>query len=101
MRDRFLALWRTAAQAFFALLLGWLANRGLHIDDRFSSAVELAVIGAGAGVWAFVTHWLQSLTGNAWYAKLGRFVGRVLVLGAGALPSYTQPSAAQPTSGGK
>ena len=91
MRDRFLILWRTAAQAGFALLLVWLVKRGITIPDDWSGPVELALIGAGAGVWAAGTHWLQTRTGNAWYAKLARGVGRVLVLGAGALPQYTDP----------
>jgi hypothetical protein len=88
MRDRFLALWRTAAQAIFALTLAWLANRGLHIDPHYSGMVEIAVIGVGAGVWAYGTHWLQSRTGNDWRPRACRSIGRILVLGAAALPSY-------------
>jgi hypothetical protein len=98
MRDRFLALWRTGAQAGFALLLTVLVNHGIHIPDAYSGYVQVALIGAGAGVWAVGTHWLQSRTGNQWYNRLARFAGRVLVLGAGALPTYTPP--AGPTSPG-
>jgi hypothetical protein len=92
MRDRFIALWRTAAQALFALLLAWAANHGLHIDPHYSGLVEIAVIGAGAGVWAALTHWLQSAQGTTWWARAARLVGRVLVLGAAAVPSYTLPA---------
>lgn len=93
MRDRFLAAWRTTAQALFALLLTWGANHGLHIDQHWSAPVEIALIGSGAGAWAVLVHWLQSTKGNRWWARLARFAGRVLVLGAKALPSYTTPAA--------
>lgn len=88
MRDRFLAAWRTAAQALFALLLGWLAGHGLNIPPAWSGLVEIAVIGVGAGVWAGVTHWLQSQTGDGWWARLARAAARVLLLGADAPPTY-------------
>lgn len=97
MKDRFLALWRTGAQAGFALLLAVLVKHGIHIPSSYAGYVEVAVIGAGAGVWAFGTHWLQSRTGNQWYNQVARSVGRVLVLGAGSLPSYTPPAAPAPT----
>lgn len=89
MRDRFLAAWRTAAQALFALLLAWLVGRGIHVPDDLSGPLELAVIAAGAGVWAALTHWLQSRTGPAWYDRVARAVARVLLLGAGTAPQYT------------
>jgi hypothetical protein len=88
MRDRFLALWRTAAQAIFALLLAWLIGHGIHIPPSVEGPAELVVIGLGAGVWAYGTHWLQSRTGGDWRARFLRGLGRVLVLGAGALPTY-------------
>lgn len=91
MHDRFIAAWRTAAQALFALLIAWLTNRGLHIDEHWTSIVELAVIGAGAGVWAMLVHTLQSQAGDQWYKRLARAAGRVLVLGATAVPSYAPP----------
>lgn len=91
MRDRFLALWRTAAQAGFSLTLAYLVGHGIHINAHWSSVVEVAVIAGGAGVWAYGTHWLQTRTGNRWWAKLARGAGRVLVLGAAALPSYATP----------
>lgn len=94
MRDRFLAAWRTAAQAVFALLLAWLANRGLHIDPHWSGLAEIALIGAGAGVWAGVTHWLQSQTGPAWWAVAARTVARILLLGATNPPTYTPTGSA-------
>jgi hypothetical protein len=92
MRDRFLVLWRTGAQVFFALLLAWLIKRGITIPDSLSGPAEIALIGAGAGAWAAGTHWLQTRTGDRWWAKLARAAGRVLVLGAGALPQYTEPA---------
>lgn len=92
MRDRFLALWRTTAQALLPLLLAVLANHGVHVPDTLAGWALAAAIGLGAGVWAFGTHWLQSRTGNNPGARLARFVGRVLVLGAGALPSYPKAS---------
>jgi hypothetical protein len=92
VRDRFLAAWRTAAQAGFALALAWLVGRGIDIPPSWSGPVELALIAAGAGVWAAGTHWLQTRTGNTWWAKAARFVGRVAVLGVGALPQYTEPA---------
>lgn len=88
MRDRFLALWRTSAQALFTLLAAWLIGHGLNIGAHWSGFVELLVVAAGAGLWAAATHWLQSQTGDHWSAKLARYVGRVLVLGAGSLPDY-------------
>jgi hypothetical protein len=91
VRDRFLLAWRTGAQLLFALLLAWLVGRGIDIPASWSGPVELAVIAAGAGVWAAGTHWLQTRTGNSWYHRLARFVGRVLVLGPAALPQYTDP----------
>lgn len=96
MRDRFLAAWRTAAQALFALLVAWAANRGLHVDRQWTAPLELAAIGAGAGVWAYGTHWLQSRTGKAWWARAARGLGRVLVLGAGSVPVY--PPAGSPAA---
>jgi hypothetical protein len=93
MRDRFLALWRTGAQALFVLVLATLVNHGIHIPPAWSGVAEAALIAAGAGVWAAVTHWLQSQTGTQWWAVAARVLGRVLVLGAGALPTYTQPAA--------
>ncbi len=92
MRDRFLAAWRTAAQALFALVVAWLAGRGIHVSGQFGGLVEVVVMAAGAGLWAAAVHWLQSQTGSQWWARPARFVGRVLVLGAAALPSY--PAAA-------
>jgi hypothetical protein len=91
MRDRFLLAWRTGAQLLFALLLAWLVGRGITIPQEWSAPVELAAIAAGAGVWAAGTHWLQTRTGNSWWPRLARFVGRVLVLGPAALPQYTDP----------
>ena len=88
MRDRFLVAWRTAAQAGFALLLAWLVGRGIHIPQAWSAWAELALIAAGAGVWAAGVHWLQSQTGDAWWAKAARLIGRIAVLGPTALPQY-------------
>jgi hypothetical protein len=91
MRDRFLAAWRTAAQTAIPLLLTVLLHRGIHVPDQLSGWLETALIGAGTGVWAAMTHWLQSRTGPHWWDTLARGVGRVLVLGAKALPTYATP----------
>lgn len=93
MRDRFLALWRTAAQAGLAMLLLVLANHGVHVPDTVQGWILAALIGFGAGLWAYGTHWLQSRQGNDWRARACRVIGRILVLGAGALPTYDTPAA--------
>jgi hypothetical protein len=92
MRDRFLVAWRTGAQVLFALLLAWLVGKGINIPESLSGPAELAVIAIGAGVWAALVHWLQSREGDGWAARLARAVGRVLVLGPGALPTYAKPA---------
>lgn len=89
MRDRFLAAWRAACHAFWPLLIVFLADRGIHVSEHWSSVGELALIGAGAGLWAFGVHWLQTRPGPAWWARTARTIGRVLVLGSIAIPTYT------------
>lgn len=92
MRDRFLAAWRTACHALWVWLILWLAGRGIHVPAHWSSVGELALIGLGTGLWAAGVHWLQTRTGTAWWAGLARAVGRFLVLGNVALPSYPPPA---------
>lgn len=96
MRDRFLAAWRTAVQAFLPLLIAVLANHGIRIPATAAGWAQTALIGAGAGVWAWGTHWLQTRTGNTPWARAARFAGRVLMLGGKALPTY--PAAASPAA---
>lgn len=100
MRDRFLAAWRTAAQAVFALLVAWLAGRGIRIPEQVSGLVEVALIGLGAGVWAGLLHWLESQTRPGWWAAGCRAVVRVLLLGAPSGPaSYPAPLGPVPPAG--
>jgi hypothetical protein len=94
MRDRFLAAWRTAAQAAIPLLLAVLINHGIHAPDQLAGWAETALMGAGTGVWAAGTHWLQTRTGTHWWDALARGVGRVLVLGSTVLPTYSIPPSA-------
>ena len=93
MRDRFLAAWRTGAQVAIPLLLAVLAHNGLRVPDTAAGWTATALIGLGAGVWAAGTHWLQTRTGSNSWARVARAVGRVLVLGAAALPHYAAPAA--------
>lgn len=94
MRDRFLAAWRTAVQVTLPLLIAVLANHGIKVPDSLAGAAQTAAIGAGAFVWAWGTHWLQTRTGASRWARLARFAGRVLMLGAKALPKYVVPAPA-------
>lgn len=96
MRDRFIAAWRTAAQVLIPLLIGVLANRGIHIPDQLSGWLQVAAIAAAAGVWAFTIHWLQSRTGTGPLARAARWLGQILVLGVGTAPTYDAPAAPQP-----
>lgn len=86
MRDRFLAAWRTAVQAAFALSIAWLAGNGIHVNATFSGWLEALALAAGAGVWAWLTHWVQSLPGNNPVLQVIRWI---LGLGSTAAPRYT------------
>ena len=90
-RDRFLVAWRTGMQALFALTVAWLVGHGIRVDPQLSGWLELAAVAAGAGVWAGVTHWLQTRTGSAWWAVTARTVARWLLAGPAAAPTYPAP----------
>lgn len=85
MRDRFLAAWRTAVQAAFALLIAWLAGNGIHVPASISGLFETAALAAGAGVFAWLTHWIQSLPSGSWWLRGLKWL---LGLGSTAAPTY-------------
>jgi uncharacterized membrane protein YdfJ with MMPL/SSD domain len=91
MRDRFLVLWRSGAQAAYTALAVALLAHGVTIPADWQAPVLSAAFGLGVGLWAWGTHWLQTRRGDSLWARLARGVGLVLVLGAVALPQYTDP----------
>ncbi len=94
MRDRFLAAWRTGVQTFLPLLIAVLANHGVKVPDTLTGWAQTGLIAAGAFIWSWTTHWLQTRTGASLWARAARLAGRVLMLGGKALPTYSVPSPA-------
>jgi hypothetical protein len=96
VRDRFLAAWRTGALILIPALMALLASHGIRIPDTLVGWATVAAIAAGTAVWTALVHWLQTRTGTGPAARAARFLGRLLVLGVIALPTYTRTSTAVP-----
>lgn len=88
---------RTGAQALGALIVGWLASRGIGIPVEAQSwVVQVVLIGGGIALYTAGVRWLETRPGNGVPSRVARWVAHVLMLGTGARqPVYVAPDAAR------
>jgi hypothetical protein len=82
--------WRTLAGTLGGLLITWIASHGLALPDTAREYVIGALVGVGVTAYVAVSHWCQTRTGTSPWARVARWAGRVMVAGAGAVPTYQQ-----------
>lgn len=88
VKDYLLGLWKTFVVTATGLVVAWLANRGIHLSDTTTSIITIALVSAGLSLYNLIVNWLlaQGAGTGAW-ARVARFIGKILSLG-GEAPKY-------------
>lgn len=84
---------RTGAQALWALLVAYLAKKGITLPDFMQGwFVDVLVLSTAIGAATAGLRWLETRNGDSLGARLARWVARVLMLGLSAKqPVYATP----------
>lgn len=84
---------RTGAQALWALLVGYLAGRGITLPDALQGwFVDVVITATAIGAVTAGIRWLETRNGESFGARLARWVAKILMLGLSAKqPVYAAP----------
>lgn len=85
---------RTAAQGIWAYLVTRAATAGVTLPGWAENwFVETVVVAGVLGLITYVIRWLESRTGDSFWAKAARWAGQILMLGLSAKqPVYASPT---------
>lgn len=96
MTDFATAILRDFVKKSLGIVFAWVGVHFIAIPEHDRAAItNWAVLGVTAGfmfVYTVIVHWLESRTGNNPFATACRVMGRVLMFGIKARPTYVTPA---------
>lgn len=91
MSDLVKSLLREVAQKLVGMVAFWLVAHGLDVPPAVTNWTVLALVTGGLVVWTALVRWFETRYGTGPLGRFARAVGRLLMLGIGAKPTYVAP----------
>jgi len=80
---------RGAIQSWWGGVAAWLLSLGVTIPDETSGVIVTALVSMVIGLTIAGLRWLESRTGDSWWERAARRVGKLLMVGlSGSQPTY-------------